>query len=139
MRPQDHADGYLILAVDDSPTVRTVIEYAFARLGIQVISFSDGLSAIRALLERRVPVPDIVLLDIGLPRMDGFEFAGILRSHPAFAELPIVMLSSRDGVIDRMRSKVVGARGHISKPFRVAELVATVCEYLGIPVPTPAE
>jgi twitching motility two-component system response regulator PilG len=125
----------ILLAVDDSSTVRAVIEFSFARIGVPVVSFGDGLAAIRALLEGRIPVPDLVLLDIGLPRMDGYEVAGILRTNAAFANTPILMLSGRDGLFDRVRSKMVGARGFISKPFRVRELVAIVSDHLGLPVP----
>jgi len=124
--------GPLILAIDDSPAVRTIVEYSFARAGLHVITCADGLEAIRALVEQRIAVPDLVLLDIGLPRMDGYEVAAVLRTNQAFATIPIIMLSGRDGIVDRMRSRLVGAATFVPKPFRPKELVALVCGYLGV-------
>jgi DNA-binding response OmpR family regulator len=98
-----------------------------------VATFADGLSALRALMGGQVPVPDLVLLDISLPGFDGYQVAGILRTNDAFADTPIVMLSGRDGIVDRVRTKLIGARGFIRKPFRTGEFVATMREYLGLP------
>jgi CheY-like chemotaxis protein len=123
----------LVLAIDDSSTVRTIIEYSLARIGVRVAAFADGLSALRALMGGQVPVPDLVLLDISLPHFDGYKIAGILRTNEAFADTPIVMLSGRDGIVDRVRSKMIGARGFIRKPFRTVEFVAAMRGYLGLP------
>lgn len=123
----------LVMAIDDSPAVRTIVEYSFARAGLKVITFADGLAAIRALLAQRLAVPDLVLLDIGLPRLDGYQVAAVLRTNEAFADVPILMLSGRDGIVDRVRSRMVGADTFIAKPFRPKQLVAIICEYLGIP------
>jgi DNA-binding response OmpR family regulator len=129
----DSARPRLVLAIDDSSTVRTIIEYSLARIGVRVASFADGLSALRALMGGQVPVPDLVLLDISLPGFDGYQVAGVLRSNDAFADTPIVMLSGRDGIVDRVRSKLIGARGFMRKPFRTGEFVAAMREYLGLP------
>jgi twitching motility two-component system response regulator PilG len=122
----------LLMLIDDSPAIRTIVEHTFARVGVQVASFPDGIAAIAALAEGRAVVPDLVLLDIDLPRLDGYQVAAVLRTNVAFAEVPIVMLSGRNGLIDRARSKMVGARTFVSKPFRPRELVAVVGEQLGI-------
>lgn len=122
----------LVLAIDDSPAVRTIVEFSFARAGLRVIAFADGLEAIRALVEQRIAVPDLVLLDIGLPRLDGYAVAAVLRTNGAFANTPILMLSGRDGIVDRMRSRMVGAKTFVPKPFRPKELVALVCGFLGV-------
>lgn len=129
----------LVMVIDDSPAIRTILEHSFARVGIRVVSFADGLAAIGALVARQVSVPDLVLLDIDLPRLDGYEVAAVLRTNAAFAETPILMLSGRDGLVDRVRSRMVGAAGFIAKPFRPGELVATVCEQLGIAPPAPSQ
>jgi DNA-binding response OmpR family regulator len=123
------------MVIDDSAAVRKVVEAVFMRVGMDAISFPDGMTALNALTNGLTPVPDVLLLDIGLPKMDGYELARILRSNPGFAETPIVMLTGRDGVLDRMRSKLVGARDYIHKPFRMAELVERVCLQLHIAVP----
>jgi DNA-binding response OmpR family regulator len=123
----------LVLAIDDSSTVRTIIEHSLARIGVRVASFADGLSALRALMDGQVPVPDLVLLDISLPGFDGYQIASVLRSNDAFADTPFVMLSGRDGIVDRVRTKLIGARGFIRKPFRTMEFVAAMREYLSLP------
>lgn len=121
-----------VMLIDDSPTVRQIIHASLGRVGIPVAAYPDGIAAITALTKGEAVVPDVLLLDIGLPRMDGYEVARILRGNPDCQQTVIVMLTGHDGMLDRMRSKMVGARGFITKPFRVSEVVQTVCGHLGI-------
>jgi len=125
-----HVRPYLILVIDDSLAVRRVVEFAFAREGMDAISFPDGVTAINALASGDIPVPDLVLLDIGLPGMDGYAVARILHSNAGFQETPIIMLTGRDGVWDRVRAKLAGARDFVAKPFRCHDLVERVRGYL---------
>jgi twitching motility two-component system response regulator PilG len=124
-----------IMLIDDSLAVRRIIEATFARIGISTTTFPDGLVAIQALAKQEVVVPDLLLLDIGLPKMTGYEVAQILRGNPAFSDMILVMLSGHDGMIDRVRSRLIGAKDFIRKPFRVSEVVKTVCTLLQIPLP----
>ena len=119
-----------VMIIDDSMTVRAVIEATLRRWGFDVASFPDGLAAMGALSRGEVAVPDLLLLDIGLPKMDGYEVARILRSKPDFSRTAIVMLTAHDGVIDRLRSKIVGASAYITKPFRVNYVVDVVRQHL---------
>jgi twitching motility two-component system response regulator PilG len=128
----------LVMAIDDSPIIRTVIEYTLARVGVRVVTFADGLSAFRALQEQQTPVPDLLLLDIGLPRMTGYEIADLLRGASAYSHIRIVMLSGRDGLLDKVRSRLAGVHDFISKPFKASELAALVCDRLGMPFPDSA-
>ena len=125
-----------IMVIDDSLVVRRVIEVSFARVGIPTACFPDGLSALNALVKRETPVPELLLLDIGLPKMDGYEVARTLRQHPEMRDTIIVMLTGHDDVINRVKAALFGARDFIRKPFRPAELVARVCALLRIPAPT---
>ena len=125
-----------IMVIDDSLVVRRVIEASFARVGIPTISFPDGLTALNALVKHEAPVPDLLLLDIGLPKMDGYEVAKTLRMHPEMRDTIIVMLTGHDDVINRVKAALIGARDFIRKPFRPAELVARCCALLHIPPPT---
>ena len=120
-----------IMLIDDSLAVRTVIQASFSRVGIPVAAYPDGIAAITALTKGETVVPDLLLLDIGLPRMDGYEVARIMRGNADCQQTIIVMLTGRDGVVDRVRSRMVGARGFISKPFRVSEVIQAVREHLG--------
>lgn len=126
----------LVMAIDDSQTVRTVVKYSLARAGVRVITFPDGLSAIRALSSESVEAPDLILLDIDLPRMDGYEVAAVLHSMLAFRRIRIVMLSAHGGMVDRVRCRMIGVRDFIRKPFHTQELVDAVLEFLRIGAPT---
>ncbi|MBF6590770.1 MAG: response regulator [Ktedonobacterales bacterium] len=130
---------HVIMVIDDSLFVRRVVEACFSRVGMETASFPDGLSAISALAAGKTSVPDLLLLDIGLPKMDGYEVAKVLRSNADFQDTILVMLTGRDGVWDRVHSKLVGARDYIKKPFRIAELVERVQELLGIVPLSPEE
>lgn len=123
-----------IMVIDDSPAIRRIIVASFERIGIPVTAFADGPAALRALGRNEVEVPALVLLDLGLPRMTGYEVASLMRSHEAFRHTVILMLTARDGVFDRVRAKMIGAHGFITKPFRVQDVVNTVCSHLCIPV-----
>lgn len=124
-----------VMVIDDSPTVRRIIQASFGRVGIPVAAYADGIAAITALTRGEAVVPEVLLLDIGLPRMDGYEVARILRGNPDCQQTIIVMLTGHDGLLDRVRSKMVGARGFITKPFRISEVVQTVCGHLGMDMP----
>ncbi|HEX6798150.1 MAG TPA: response regulator [Ktedonobacterales bacterium] len=123
-----------LMVIDDSPSIRTIIQAAFARVGIPVLGYADGITAIAALTRDEVPVPDLVLLDIGMPKMNGYEVASILRTTYGPDTLKIVMLTAHDGPVDRVHIRLIKAK-IIAKPFRVSEVVRTVCEMLSYPLP----
>ena len=124
----------LVMVIDDSNTVRKIIETCLGREGFEVKGFSDGVDAIRWLAEPDARVPDLVVLDIGLPKMDGYEIARRLKTKPQFTNTIIVMLSRRDGVIDRLKGRLAGAREYITKPFKTQEIVSLIESYLGVPL-----
>lgn len=119
-----------LMLIDDSLAVRLVLQSSFARIGLHLDAFPDGISAIRALAQHEVQVPNLLLLDIGMPRMNGYEVATILRGQPDFKNTIIIMLSGHDGVVDRFRSRMLGARDFIPKPFRVSYVLNLVLRYL---------
>lgn len=119
-----------ILVVDDSPTIRMVVEKMLCCEGYRVKTFPDGLAALQWLREGNGPLPQLILLDIELPKMDGYAIARTLKAKPALAHTTIVMMSSHDGVVDRIKGQLVGAKGYLPKPFTVEELLGTVGPYL---------
>lgn len=142
LAPIDELDYYVdalpqstVMIIDDSPTVRAVVEASLRRHGFHVTSFGDGLAAMGALARGDVGVPKLLLLDIGLPRMDGYEVARILRSKADFGDTIVVMLTAHDGVFDRLRGRLVGAKAYITKPFNVHYVVEVVRSYLRQPLP----
>jgi len=123
----------LVMVIDDSTTVRKIIETCLRRQGFQVMGFPDGVEAIRWLMEPASRVPDLVLLDIGLPKMDGYEVARRLKIKPQFSNTVIVMLSRRDGMIDRLKGRLAGAKDYITKPFKTQDIISVTESYLGMP------
>src|SRR5215831_19978376 len=120
-------DEPVVLVVDDSPTVRKIVQLTLQRERIHVVTAGDGLSALAAVADEQ---PDLILLDIMLPRMDGYNICQVVRRNTAFRDMPIIMLSGKDGLFDKMRGKLAGSTEYITKPFDSAELVATVKRYL---------
>jgi DNA-binding response OmpR family regulator len=121
------------MVIDDSTTVRKIIETCLGRQGFQVLGFPDGVEAMRWLMEPTSRVPDLVLLDIGLPKMDGYEVARRLKIKPQFSNTVIVMLSRRDGMIDRLKGRLAGAKDYITKPFKTQDIISVTESYLGMP------
>jgi DNA-binding response OmpR family regulator len=123
-------DGQTVMLIDDSIAVRRVIEASFQRANLPTTTFPDGLAAIQALSKGEVGVPTVLLLDIGLPRMTGYEVARLLKSHAGFEQTKIVMLTGNDGVLNKVHSRWVGACDFIAKPFRVSDLINVVSALL---------
>lgn len=123
-------DEPVVLVVDDSPTVRKIVQLTLQREHIRVVTAGDGLSALAAVADEQ---PDLILLDIMLPRMDGYNICQIVRKNMAYRDLPIIMLSGKDGLFDRMRGKLAGSTEYMTKPFDSAELVQMVKRYLDSP------
>lgn len=120
----------VVLVVDDSPTVRKIVQLTLQRERIRVVTAGDGLTALAAVADEQ---PDLVLLDIMLPRMDGYNICQVIRKNMAYRDLPIIMLSGKDGLFDKMRGKLAGSTEYMTKPFDSVELAQTVKRYLASP------
>ena len=116
-----------VLVVDDSPTVRKIVQMTLQREHIRVITASDGLSALTSVADE---MPAVILLDIQLPRMDGYHICQIIRKNLQFRQIPIIMLSGKDGLFDKMRGRLAGSTEYLTKPFDSVELVQTVKKHL---------
>ena len=121
------AKGKTILVVDDSATVRKLISGKLQKCGHQVFCSSDGVEAMERL---KSLVPDLVLLDISMPRMDGYQVCRKIRGHVATANVPVVMISGKDGFFDKVRGRMAGTTGYITKPFGPETLMKAVEYYL---------
>lgn len=119
-----------VVVIDDSVVVRKIVETSMNRVGVQCLSFRDGYEALRAFRTELERPPDLVFLDINLPRIDGFDLLHLLKSHSQFDQMAIVMLSSRDSVLDRVKCRLAGARSYLVKPFRTQDLLAVASHYL---------
>jgi twitching motility two-component system response regulator PilG len=128
--------GKTILVVDDSPTVRKLIAEKLKSSGHTVFCSADGVEALKSLENT---VPDLILIDINMPTMDGYQACSLIRNNPATKNVPIIMVSGKDGPFDEVRGKMVGTTGYITKPFGPETLMKTVETYLSREVPDNAE
>jgi twitching motility two-component system response regulator PilG len=120
----------LVLLIEDSPTVRKIVEICLRREGLEVRSFPDGMQALSWLHEPGSRSPRLVLLDLTLPKMDGFTLASYLKSKPLLHGTPVVILSRREGALDRLKARLVGAQAYITKPFTTQHLLTVVHAHL---------
>jgi twitching motility two-component system response regulator PilG len=131
-KKEDTRMSKLVMVIDDSATVRKIVETCLGREGFEVKGFADGVEAMGWLTESGSRIPDLILLDIGLPKMDGYEVARRFKTKPQFGNTVIVMLTRRDGVIDRLKGRLAGARDYITKPFKTQDIVSVTEAYLGV-------
>ena len=103
-----------VLVVDDSETIRRSAEIFLRLTGFEVILASDGFDALSKICDFN---PDLILVDIMMPKLDGYQMCQIVKQHPAYAKTPIIMLSSKDGVFDRARGRIAGSDQYLTKPF----------------------
>jgi len=124
----------LILIIDDSLTIRKIFEVSLRREGYEVKTFADAVALFEWLRTPEARIPDLMFVDVGLPRMDGYTLIQRLRARSAFAQTIFVMISARRGVLDRLKGRLVGARLYLTKPIRTQEMRGVVQEYLGLPL-----
>jgi twitching motility two-component system response regulator PilG len=118
--------GEFILVIDDSPTIRRVVEMLLRQEGYEIQSFRDGVDAMRWCAMPESRTPDLMLVDLGLPKMDGYDVIQKFKAKPRFANTICIILSQRDGVVDKLKGRMVGAVAYITKPFTSRELVTVV-------------
>jgi twitching motility two-component system response regulator PilG len=121
----------LVMVIDDSLVVRTILDTCLRRSGYEVKSFEDGLQALGWLNTREAGIPDLILIDLGLPRLDGYEIIKLLKARPALENTVLVILSARDGILDRVKGRLVGAHAYLTKPFRTQTILEAVRMHLG--------
>ncbi len=119
--------GRKVLVVEDSSTTRKVITITLSQRGYEIIEARDGLEALSRLNEEK---PDLILLDIILPKMDGYKILSIIKSNAVFKDIPVIMLTSRDGFMHKMKGKLAGSQAYLTKPFDPKVLVETIERYL---------
>ena len=112
-----------VLVIDDSSTIRRTAEIFLSQAGYQVMLAEDGFEALAKVGELH---PDLIFCDILMPRLDGYQTCSLIKKSPRFHAIPVIMLSSRDGVFDRSRGRLVGAHDHLAKPFTRDALLQAV-------------
>jgi twitching motility two-component system response regulator PilG len=118
---------YTIACIDDSPTILQAIKSFLDDASFTVIMINDPIKALMQVIRSK---PDVILLDVGMPNLDGYELCSLLRRHANFKNTPIIMVTGNTGFIDRAKAKLVGASGYLTKPFTQSELLKMVFKHL---------
>ena len=117
----------MILVVEDSSTTRKVISITLSRQGYRVTEAADGLEALSKISEER---PDLIMLDVILPKMDGYKILSIIRGNKEFKDIPVIMLTSKDGFINKMKGKMAGSSAYLTKPFDPDKMIAEIEKHI---------
>jgi twitching motility two-component system response regulator PilG len=118
-----------IVVIDDSLTVRKIVATVLRREGYDTRAFQDGIEALRWFAEPGSRTPDVVLVDIGLPKMDGYNVIRTLKARARFAHTTCIVLSGRDGMVEKLKARLAGAALYLTKPFTTQALLAAVRAY----------
>lgn len=115
--------GLKVMVIDDSKTIRRTAESLLKKEGMDVISAGDGFEALSMIADYN---PDIIFVDIMMPRLDGYQTCALIKHNQKFKGTPVIMLSSKDGLFDRARGRIVGSEEYLTKPFTKEELLGAI-------------
>ena len=123
-------NGLKVLVIDDSRTIRRTAETLLSKEGCTVFTAEDGFDALSKIADHR---PDIVFVDIMMPRLDGYQTCSLIKHNKMFRSTPVIMLSSKDGLFDRARGRMVGSEQYLTKPFTKEELLGAIERHVRAP------
>ena len=116
-------EGLRVMVIDDSKTIRRTAETLLRREGADVTTATDGFEALAKIADQR---PQIIFVDIMMPRLDGYQTCALIKNNQLFKNTPVIMLSSKDGVFDKARGRIVGSEQYVTKPFTREELLDAI-------------
>lgn len=125
--PRNDLAGLKILVIDDSKTIRRTAETLLAKEGCDVFTAIDGFDALAKIADHH---PDIIFVDIMMPRLDGYQTCSLIKNNQIFKGTPVIMLSSKDGLFDRARGRLVGSEQYLTKPFTKDELLGAIRSHM---------
>lgn len=115
--------GLKVMVIDDSKTIRRTAESLLKREGYDVVTATDGYEALAKIADHQ---PQIIFVDIMMPRLDGYQTCALIKNHQMFRSTPVIMLSSKDGLFDKARGRIVGSEQYLTKPFTREELLTAI-------------
>jgi twitching motility two-component system response regulator PilG len=115
--------GYKVMVIDDSKTIRRTAEMLLKKEGCEVVTASDGFEALSKITDQH---PDIIFVDIMMPRLDGYQTCALIKNNQTYRRTPVIMLSSKDGLFDKARGRIVGSEQYLTKPFTREELLDAI-------------
>lgn len=122
-------NGLKVMVIDDSNTIRRSAEIFLSKAGCEVLMAEDGFDALVKIADHH---PDVIFVDIMMPRLDGYQTCAVIKKNPRFAKTPVIMLSSKDGLFDRARGRMVGSDEYLTKPFTKDSLLQAVAHHAGL-------
>ncbi len=124
----DAGTGIKVMVIDDSKTIRRTAETLLKREGYVVVTATDGYESLSKIADER---PDIIFVDIMMPRLDGYQTCALIKNNREFRNTPVIMLSSKDGLFDKARGHIVGSEQYLTKPFTKDDLLGAIRRYVG--------
>ena len=124
---EENFDGLKVMVIDDSKTIRRTAENLMQKAGCTVITATDGFDALAKIADSN---PDIIFVDIMMPRLDGYQTCALIKNNSAFKTTPVIMLSSKDGLFDKAKGRIVGSDEYLTKPFSKEELFTAIRQYV---------
>ena len=115
--------GIKVMVIDDSKTIRRTAESLLKKAGCDVITAIDGFEALALIADLH---PDVIFVDIMMPRLDGYQTCALIKHNEVYRDIPVIMLSSKDGLFDRARGRIVGSEQYLTKPFTKDELLGAI-------------
>ncbi|MCP4125524.1 MAG: response regulator [Gammaproteobacteria bacterium] len=122
----DNISGLKVMVIDDSKTIRRTAESLLKKAGCDVLTAIDGFEALAIIADSR---PDVIFVDIMMPRLDGYQTCALIKNNSEFKQIPVIMLSSKDGLFDRARGRIVGSEQYLTKPFTKNELLDAIKKF----------
>ena len=119
--------GLRVMVIDDSKTIRKTAEMLLKKEGCEVITAVDGFEALAKIADHR---PQIIFVDIMMPRLDGYQTCALIKNNQTYKTVPVIMLSSKDGLFDKARGRIVGSEQYLTKPFTREELLGAIRTYV---------
>ncbi len=116
------------MVIDDSKTIRRTAETLLKKAGCEVLTATDGFEALAKIVDSH---PDVIFVDIMMPRLDGYQTCSLIKHNEEFKRTPVIMLSSKDGLFDRARGRIVGSEQYLTKPFTREELLGAISTHAG--------
>jgi twitching motility two-component system response regulator PilG len=116
-------NGLKVMVIDDSKTIRRTAETLLKKEGCDVVTATDGFEALAKISDQQ---PQIIFVDIMMPRLDGYQTCALIKNNQMFKSVPVIMLSSKDGIFDKAKGRIVGAEQYLTKPFTREELLGAI-------------
>jgi twitching motility two-component system response regulator PilG len=120
-------EGVKVMVIDDSKTIRRTAETLLKKAGCDVVTAIDGFEALAKITDQN---PDVIFIDIMMPRLDGYQTCALIKKNSNYKNTPVILLTSKDGLFDRARGRIVGSDRYLTKPFTKDELLGAIKEHL---------